>query len=51
MDERKENPLVALAQRLSKFNWLDLLAGVAALQLMPENADRSIRLEVLAHTL
>jgi hypothetical protein len=44
------NPLIPLAQALSRFEPADLLAAVAGLQLMPENADRTIRLEALAHT-
>src|SRR5947199_1784316 len=44
-----DNPLPSLAESLAKFDAVDILAAVAALQLMPENADRSVRLEVLAH--
>jgi hypothetical protein len=44
-----DNPLPSLAESLAKFNAVDVLAAVAALQLLPENADRSVRLEVLAH--
>ncbi len=51
MDETNENPPVSLAKSLANFEVVDLLAAVAALQLMPENADRSVRLEVLAHTI
>jgi hypothetical protein len=45
-----DNPLIPLAQALSKFDPADLLTAVAGLQLMPENAERTIRLEALAHT-
>ncbi len=51
MDATNESALVLLTQRLSSFNYVDLLAGVGAPQLIPENADRSVRLEVLAHTI
>lgn len=40
------SPLVSL---LAPYDPIDLLSAVAGLQLMPENADRTIRLEVLAH--
>jgi hypothetical protein len=45
----KRHPLESLATKLSSFNSLDLLATIGALQLMPENADRTIRLEAFAH--
>jgi hypothetical protein len=48
-DKMNDNPLPSLAELLAKFNAVDVLAAVGALQLMPENADRSVRLEVLAH--
>lgn len=38
-----------LAQGLTVFDARDLLATAAALQLIPENADRAIRLEAFAH--
>ena len=43
------NPLNQLVKTLSKYNYADLLATIAGLQLMPENANRSVRIEVLAH--
>ncbi len=41
--------LLELAEQLSPYNSGDLLAAVAALQLLPENADRAVRLEAFAH--
>jgi len=41
--------LLELVERLSPYDPADLLADVAALQLLPENADRAIRLEAFAH--
>jgi hypothetical protein len=41
--------LLELIGRLSPYDPADLLADVAALQLLPENADGSIRLEAFAH--
>lgn len=49
-NQSNDNQLVPLAHSLSKFEPVDLLAAVAGLQLIPENADRTIRLEALAHT-
>jgi hypothetical protein len=49
MNETNENPLQPLADSLKKFDAVDLLVAVGALQLIPKNADRSVRLEVLAH--
>ncbi|MGD1713482.1 hypothetical protein [Dapis sp. BLCC M172] len=43
------HPLNQLVKILSKYDSADLLATIAGLQLMPENANRSVRLEVLAH--
>ncbi|MDJ0515709.1 MAG: hypothetical protein QNJ74_05370 [Trichodesmium sp. MO_231.B1] len=43
------HPLNQLVKTLSKYDSADLLATIAGLQLMPENANRSVRLEVLAH--
>lgn len=43
--------LTELAERLSPYDPADLLASVAALQLLPENADRTVRLEAFAHTI
>src|ERR1700730_1841575 len=51
MSETNENPVVSLAKSFANFEVVDLLAAAAALQLMPENADRSVRLEVLAHAI
>ncbi len=45
----KQHPLTKLVKTLEAFDPGDLLAAVAGLQLMPENADRSVRLEFLAH--
>jgi len=39
------------ARILDRFDTLDLLRSIAGLQLMPENADRFIRLETLANIL
>lgn len=44
-----ENDLKKLSKEISIFDSVDLLASVAALQIMPENAERAIRLEALAH--
>jgi len=41
--------LTGLVERLSPYDPADLLASVAALQLLPENADRAVRLEAFAH--
>lgn len=40
--------VVTLSRRLRSYEPLDLIATVAALQIMPENAERSFRLQVLA---
>jgi hypothetical protein len=45
----KQSALSKLAESLSVFDSADLLTKFAALQLMPENADRYFRLEVLSH--
>lgn len=45
----KPHPLEAFANKLSSYDSIDLLATNGALQLMPENADRAIRLEAFAH--
>jgi hypothetical protein len=45
----KQNSLCKLAESLTTFDSADLLATLAALQLMPENADRAFRFEVLSH--
>ena len=41
--------LVQFAEKLAPYDPVDLLAAVGGLQLLPENADRAIRLEVFAH--
>ena len=38
-----------IVETTSRFDALDLLSAVAALQLMPANVSRTVRLEVLAH--
>lgn len=43
------NDLTALDKAISGFDQIDLLSGVAGLQLLPENAERIVRLEALAH--
>jgi hypothetical protein len=48
-DDAIENPLLGLARKLSVYDPFDLVSAAAALQLIPQNADRSIRLETLAH--
>jgi len=49
LNKSKQHPLTKLVKTLSAFDPADLLTSVAGLQLMPENADRSVRLEFLAH--
>ncbi len=44
-----EQPFKAVAKALSRFETTDLLAAVGGLQLMPQNSDRYVRLEALAH--
>lgn len=44
-----DNPLSELVTYLSKYDSIDLLTTIASLQLMPENIERTIRLEMLAH--
>ncbi|MGK7921774.1 MAG: hypothetical protein AB4080_17410 [Trichodesmium sp.] len=43
------HPLNQLVKTLSKYDSADILSIIAGLQLMPENANRSVSLEVLAH--
>jgi len=43
------NDLAALDAAVSGFNRIDLLSAVAGLQLLPENAERIVRLEALAY--
>ncbi len=38
-----------LAERLSKYDPMDLLASIGGMQLMPENAERDLRLKAYAH--
>ncbi|MCG6138708.1 MAG: hypothetical protein MET45_29620 [Nostoc sp. LLA-1] len=47
----QQNPLSKFINILSVYDPVDLLAAVAGLQLMPENAERAIRFEVLAHAI
>src|SRR4051794_15636146 len=44
----QQHPLDAIRELLEPFNPCDPLSMVAGLQLMPENADQSLRLEALA---
>ncbi|MDX6710875.1 MAG: hypothetical protein QOH96_1891 [Blastocatellia bacterium] len=44
-----DNPFKAIAEALCRFDTTDLLAAVSGLQLMPQNADRYVRLEALTH--
>ena len=41
--------LVQFAEKLTPFDSIDLLAAAGGLQLLPTNAHRAVRLEVLAH--
>jgi hypothetical protein len=41
--------LQTLAEKLHPYDPADLLAAIAGLQLLPENADRAVRLEAFAH--
>lgn len=41
--------LMGLAEKLSPYDPADVLGAVAGLQLLPENADRAVRLEAFAH--
>jgi hypothetical protein len=43
--------LVQFAEQLAPYDPVDLLAAAGGLQLLPENAHRAIRLEVLAHVI
>lgn len=42
--------LESLAEKLLPYDAADLLAAIGGLQLLPENADRAVRLEAFAHT-
>ncbi|HXM36341.1 MAG TPA: hypothetical protein VN920_14200 [Pyrinomonadaceae bacterium] len=44
-----ENPLELARDSLQVYDAVDLLAAIAALQLMPENSGRIVRLEAAAH--
>ena len=44
----QRHPLLVLRESIHHFDKCDLLSRVAALQLMPENADQALRLEALA---
>src|SRR6266699_3808248 len=41
--------LRTLAEKLHPYDPADVLAAIAGLQLLPENADRAVRLEAFAH--
>lgn len=43
------HPFLDLAEALKEYDCRDLLAADAALQLIPQNAERTLRLEALAH--
>lgn len=43
------HPFIDLAEDLKEYDCRDLLAATAALQLVPQNAERTLRLEALAH--
>lgn len=43
--------LEEISQEIAPFDKLDLLVKIAALQLMPDNAERTIRLEAIAHAI
>lgn len=43
------NPLIDITRDLSLFSHLELLQANAALQLMPDNAERAVRLEAFAY--
>lgn len=45
----EKNFLIKLAKKLSQYDSVDLLTSLAALQLMPENAERTFRFETLTH--
>jgi hypothetical protein len=45
----QQHPLTKFVKSFSAYEPADLLATVAGLQLMPENADRSVRLEFIAY--
>lgn len=47
----QQNPLNKFVNIISVYDPVDLLAAVAGLQLMPENAERAIRFEVIAHAI
>jgi hypothetical protein len=45
----KAGILESLVQKLAPYDPADILAAVGGLQLLPENADRAVRLEAFAH--
>src|SRR5579884_341770 len=45
----EENLLAALVGKLAPYDPVDVLAAIAGLQLLPENADHALRLEAFAH--
>src|SRR5258708_33217322 len=50
-DQFEPTQLVQFAEQLAPYDPVDLLAAAGGLQLLPENAHRAIRLEVLAHVI
>lgn len=44
-----ESPLLRLAASLSMYDSVDLLESIAGIQLIPNNIERTLRLEALAH--
>src|SRR6266566_2604481 len=48
-DQFEPAQLVQFAEQLAPYDPVDLLAAAGGLQLLPANAHRAIRLEVLAH--
>ncbi len=47
--ETNDQSFAPVSRALCRFETTDLLAAVSGLQLMPQNADRYVRLEALAH--
>lgn len=48
-DQFEPAQLVQFAEKLAPYDPVDLLAAAGGLQLLPANAHRAVRLEVLAH--
>jgi hypothetical protein len=48
-DQFEPAQLVQFAEQLAPYDPVDLLAAAGGLQLLPANAHRTVRLEVLAH--